>query len=66
MIMKANISVVHALIYLWSRDAGMEVNEETEAYLKQHLTKLQENWRFEFSDQERLNMTTRLAGWSPY
>lgn len=54
---------VQSLIYLWTRDAKMEPNEETEAYIRQHLRSLDSTgWHANFSDKERrAAMALRLA-----
>lgn len=54
---------LQALIYLWTRDAKMPPNKETEAYVRQHLQSLASTgWHGNYSDkEERAEMAGRLA-----
>lgn len=51
------------LIYLWTRDAGMPVNQETEEYVADHLAKLAKfgsGPATSYSDEKRAEMAERL------
>ena len=49
-----------ALIYLWTRDGKMPVNEETEVYIKSQLEAIVRR-PLGFSDIERAQMAERLT-----
>jgi len=50
---------VEALIYLWTRDAEMPVNKDTQDYVIDHLFKMKKS-NVEFSDKSRLEMVERI------
>jgi len=50
-----------ALIYLWTRDADMEVCEENEAYISDHIKAMNDNPIHEFSDKAREAMADRIV-----
>ena len=54
-------SKLKALIYLWTRDAQMLVNKDTEAYVIDHLQKLNRFKTFKFSDNARADMSDRIS-----
>ena len=50
------------LIYLWTRDAEMKPDQETEDYIIQHLKAFDVNSEpMLYSDQARLRMSERIA-----
>jgi len=53
---------LEALIYLWTRDACLPINKETENYITDHLQKIYTTRGHMFSDKERINMVTRILG----
>lgn len=61
----AKITNEQALIYLWTRDAELPVNQETEDYIVDHLEKTKGKV-IAFSDDARsvmaANITRRLNG----
>jgi len=51
---------IEALIYLWTRDAELPVNKETEDYIIDHLRKIGIANKVIFSDKARADMITRI------
>ena len=51
--------MIEQLIYLWTRDAQLPINEETEEYIVDHLKKLADSI-MSFSDLSRRNMAVRI------
>lgn len=58
--MKWNGLELQAIIYLWTRDAKMEPNEETEKYIKQHLQAILGRESV-FSNPKRAEMAKNLS-----
>jgi len=53
-------SLIKSLVYLWTRDAELPVNKETEGYIIDHLRKIHEVKMVTFSDKSRLEMVTKI------
>jgi len=51
---------LEALIYLWTRDAELAINKETENYVTDHLLKIYATKAYVFSDKARLAMVKRI------
>ena len=56
-----NEADIAAILYLWTRDAGMPVTEETEATIRQHLRAIVDNDVHVYSDEARAGMVAVLA-----
>lgn len=54
-----------AVIYLWTRDAELPINKETEDYISSHLLKISRVEEIEFSNNERLEMARRIFNKEP-
>ena len=52
--------MIKALIYLWSIDAYMPLNEDTEKYLRDQLVTLKESEYHCYLDKRRVEMVDRL------
>jgi len=50
---------VEALIYLWTRDAKMPINQDTQDYIVDHLLKIMKYDR-QYSDKLRLEMVKKI------
>lgn len=50
-----------ALLYVWTRDAGLPVNKETEGYITAQLQAFKNKKEYSFSDRERQAMAERLV-----
>ena len=51
---------LEALIYLWTRDAELAINKETENYITGQLSKIYTAKGHIFSDKARLDMVKRI------
>lgn len=53
--------LLKALIYLWTLDSGLDVNKDTEEYIKQHIRATLKYGEHDFSDKERGDMSDRIV-----